>query len=79
MTKFILEIRNQDGFSDIVGLYICQYRYLYLSLTSITRRYVPDQIKVQVYMFVFVSYSILNPCFITTSKILLVIILCFMH
>jgi hypothetical protein len=22
MTKFILEIRNQDGFSDISGLYI---------------------------------------------------------
>ena len=26
MTKFILEIRNQDGFSDISGLYIAMLR-----------------------------------------------------
>ena len=54
MTKFILEIRRQEPgwfFRYFWALHKVNIDTCALSLTSITRRYVPDQIKVQVYMF----------------------------
>ena len=42
MTKFILEIRNRDGFSDIAGLYIvrdsCRLTALIKLLVAVQRQ-----------------------------------------